>query len=118
MTYDDTKPFAHAIAMLLEKQLPKLVVSSQKKSIRGGKVLVDWSQNDDHKTTVCVYSLRARERPTVATPVRWDEVERAVEARDPHLLKFEAEELLERVSGDGDLFEPVLKQKQKLPKLG
>ncbi len=69
VTYDDTKPFAHALARLLEKQHPDLVVSSMKKELRKGKVLVDWSQNDDYKTTVCVYSLRARERPTVSTPV-------------------------------------------------
>jgi bifunctional non-homologous end joining protein LigD len=117
VTYDDTKPFAHAIARLLEKQMPELVVSSMKKSIRGGKVLVDWSQNDDHKTTVCVYSLRARERPTVSTPVRWDEVEEVLETGSPEPLVFEAGDVLERVEQHGDLFEPVLKQKQKLPKL-
>jgi len=114
VTYDDTKPFAHAIAMLLEKQLPKLVVSSMKKSIRGGKVLVDWSQNDEHKTTVCVYSLRARERPTVSTPLRWEEVEAARKPRD---LTFEAGAVLDRVEEHGDLFAPVLKQRQKLPAL-
>jgi bifunctional non-homologous end joining protein LigD len=114
VTYDDTKPFAHAIAMLLEKQHPKLVVSSMKKSVRGGKVLVDWSQNDDHKTTACVYSLRARERPTVSTPVRWDELEKA---KRPEDLRFEADEVLKRVSKHGDLFEPVLEQRQKLPRL-
>jgi bifunctional non-homologous end joining protein LigD len=117
VTYDDTKPFAHAIAMLLEKQMPELVVSSMKKSIRGGKVLVDWSQNDDHKTTVCVYSLRARERPTVSTPVRWEEVDEAIETGSPEPLVFEAADVLERVGEHGDLFEPVLKQKQKLPSL-
>jgi bifunctional non-homologous end joining protein LigD len=117
VTYDDTKPFSHAIARLLEGKMPDLVVSSQKKSIRGGKVLVDWSQNDEHKTTANVYSLRARERPTVSTPVRWDEVEAAVEAEDPDLLVFEADEVLERVNAHGDLFEPVLKQKQSLPKV-
>src|SRR3954453_2068754 len=114
VTYDDTKPFAHATAMLLEKQLPKLVVSSQKKSLRGGKVLVDWSQNDDHKTTVCVYSLRARERPTVSTPVRWEEVEKA---RKPEQLQFDAAKVLKRVEKHGDLFAPVLSQKQKLPSI-
>jgi bifunctional non-homologous end joining protein LigD len=114
VTYDDTKPFAHAIAMLLEKQLPKLVVSSMKKSLRSGKVLVDWSQNDDHKTTVCVYSLRARERPTVSTPVRWEEVE---SAREPKHLTFEAGAVLDRVEEQGDLFAPVLEQRQKLPRL-
>jgi bifunctional non-homologous end joining protein LigD len=115
VTYEDTKPFAHAIAKLLEKQLPKLVVSSMKKSIRGGKVLVDWSQNDDHKTTVCVYSLRAREKPTVSTPLRWEEVEKA---RKPEQLQFDADKVLKRVEKHGDLFAPVLKQRQKLPKLG
>jgi bifunctional non-homologous end joining protein LigD len=117
VTYDDTKPFAHAIAKLLEKQMSELVVSSMKKSIRGGKVLVDWSQNDDHKTTVCVYSLRARERPTVSTPVRWEEVEETLETGSAEPLVFEADDVLERVSEHGDLFAPVLKQKQKLPRL-
>jgi bifunctional non-homologous end joining protein LigD len=117
VTYDKTKPFAHAIALHLEKQLPDLVVSSMKKSIRGGKVFVDWSQNDDHKTTACVYSLRARERPTVSTPVRWEEVEAALEAGDAERLVFDANAVLERVSEDGDLFAPVLDQKQKLPSL-
>jgi bifunctional non-homologous end joining protein LigD len=117
VTYEDTKPFAHAIAKLLEKQMPDLVVSSQKKSIRAGKVLVDWSQNDDHKTTACVYSLRAREHPTCSTPVRWEEVEEALETGSATPLVFEAPEVLERVEEHGDLFEPVLKQKQKLPKL-
>jgi bifunctional non-homologous end joining protein LigD len=117
VSYDDTKPFAHAIAKLLEKQLPELVVSSMKKSIRGGKVLVDWSQNDEHKTTICVYSLRARERPTVSTPVGWDEVEHALEMGDADRLVFEADAVLERVEQHGDLFEPVLSQEQSLPSL-
>ena len=80
VTYDDTKPFARAVAELLEKQHPKQIVSRMTKSLRGGKVLIDWSQNDEHKTTVCVYSLRAKERPTVSTPVTWDEVADALEA--------------------------------------
>ena len=80
VTYDDTKPFARAVAELLEKQHPKQVVSRMTKSLREGKVLIDWSQNDEHKTTVCVYSLRAKERPTVSTPVTWDEVEAALAA--------------------------------------
>jgi bifunctional non-homologous end joining protein LigD len=117
VTYEDTKPFAHAIAMLLEKQLPELVVSSMKKSIRGGKVFVDWSQNDEHKTTICVYSLRARERPTVSTPVRWDEVEEALERDKSDQLVFDADAVLERVAEHGDLFEPALTQKQSLPSL-
>ncbi len=103
------------MARLLERQHPQLVVSDMKKALRTGKVLVDWSQNDDHKTTICVYSLRARERPTVSTPVRWEEVESCLKKGDPKLLVFESDELLERVKKHGDLFEPVLKLKQKLP---
>ena len=74
-TYDETKPFARALAQVLERRHPKLVLSDMSKQRRTGKVFVDWSQNDEHKTTVNVYSLRARERPTVSTPLSWDEVE-------------------------------------------
>jgi bifunctional non-homologous end joining protein LigD len=118
VTYGDTKPFARTVAGLLEKRHPELVVSDMKKELRGGKVLIDWSQNDEHKTTICVYSLRARARPTVSTPITWEEVERAAETGDPDLLVFEAEQVLERVEEHGDLFAPVLELKQKLPKLG
>jgi bifunctional non-homologous end joining protein LigD len=114
-SYDETKPFAKAVAELLEKQHPKQVVSRMSKDLRGGKVLVDWSQNDEHKTTVCVYSLRARERPTVSTPVGWDEVEHALRAKDPTVITFEAEQLLARVEDRGDLFAPVLTLQQALP---
>ncbi len=115
--YDLTKTFAHALARLLENEHRELVVSDMKKQLRVGKVLVDWSQNDDHKTTVSVYSLRARERPTVSTPVKWEEVEQALKKKNANLLVFEAGQVLERVEKMGDLFEPVLKLKQKLPKL-
>jgi bifunctional non-homologous end joining protein LigD len=117
VTYDQTKPFAQAVAQLLEKQHPELVVSSMAKERRKGKVLVDWSQNDEHKTTVSVYSLRARERPTVSTPVEWKEVERALKREDPDLLSFEAGDVLKRVKKSGDLFAPVAELKQKLPDL-
>jgi bifunctional non-homologous end joining protein LigD len=116
-TYEETKPFAHALARLLEEEHPELVVSDMKKAIRTGKVLVDWSQNDEHKTTISVYSLRARERPTVSTPLKWEEVEKLLKKKDPDLLVFEAPQVLERADKFGDLFEPVLKLKQKLPKL-
>jgi bifunctional non-homologous end joining protein LigD len=116
-SYDVTKPFAHAIARLLEDEHRDLVVSDMKKTLRVGKVLVDWSQNDEHKTTVSVYSLRARERPTVSTPVKWEEVELALKKKDASLLVFEAKKVLERVEKMGDLFEPVRQLKQKLPKL-
>ena len=114
-SYDVTKPFARALAQLLEQEHPDAVVSDMKKSIRTGKVFVDWSQNDQHKTTVAVYSLRARERPTASTPVTWEEVEHAFKKKHAGLLAFEAPQVVARAEKMGDLFEPVLKLKQKLP---
>ncbi|HEX2180588.1 MAG TPA: non-homologous end-joining DNA ligase [Actinomycetota bacterium] len=116
-TYDESKAFAHAVAGILEHQLPKLVVSDMKKELRKGKVLIDWSQNDFFKTTVCVYSLRAKETPTVSTPITWDEVEATAKERDPAKLRFTSEDALSRIEGHGDLFAPVLTQQQTLPKL-
>jgi bifunctional non-homologous end joining protein LigD len=116
-SYEVTKPFAHALARLLENEHRELVVSDMKKQLRVGKVFVDWSQNDEHKTTISVYSLRAREHPTVSTPVKWEEVEEALKKKDATLLVFEANQVLDRVRQMGDLFEPVLTLKQKLPKL-
>jgi bifunctional non-homologous end joining protein LigD len=116
-TYEQTKSFAHALARLLEQEHPELVVSDMKKAVRTNKVFVDWSQNDQHKTTISVYSLRAREHPTVSTPVTWDEVEQALKKKDAGRLVFEATDVLARVEKMGDLFEPVLKLKQKLPQL-
>lgn len=113
--YEQTRPFSNAIATLMEKSFPKQVTSNMKKSLRRGKVLIDWSQNNRHKTTVCVYSLRARERPTVSTPLDWDEVTVAVEEEDASLLVFEHSELLSRVEEFGDLFGPVLELEQSLP---
>lgn len=112
-----TKPLARAIAQLLEKQTPDLVVSKMKKVERKGKVFVDWSQNHRRKTTIAVYSLRARERPTVSTPITWDEVERAVNKEDATSLVFEAKDVLKRIDQHGDLFAPVLELKQTLPEL-
>ncbi len=117
VTYEQTKPFAHELARLLERQHPDLVVSDMKKTLRTGKVLVDWSQNDDHKTTVCVYSLRAKERPTASTPVDWKEVESCLKKGDESLLVFTSDQVLERAKKYGDLFQPVLKLKQKMPPL-
>jgi bifunctional non-homologous end joining protein LigD len=116
-SYEQTKSFAHAVARLLEQEHPDLVVSDMKKAVRTNKVLVDWSQNDQHKTTISVYSLRAREHPTVSTPLTWDEVEQALKKKDAERLVFEAKDVLARVEKMGDLFEPVLKLKQKLPQL-
>lgn len=114
-TYEVTKTFALALAKLLEQEHRDLVVSEMKKELRTGKVFVDWSQNDEHKTTVSVYSLRAREHPTVSTPVTWDEVEAALKKRDASRLVFEAPDVLERFEKMGDLHAPVLRLKQKLP---
>ncbi len=118
VTYDGgTKDFARAVAELLEREEPDLVVSRMTKALRPGKVLVDWSQNDEHKTTVNVYSLRAKDRPTVSTPITWDEVAECDKAGDPDLLVFDSEQVLARVEEHGDLFAPVASLKQELPKL-
>jgi bifunctional non-homologous end joining protein LigD len=117
VTFADTKPFALNVARLLEQRLPDLVVSNMRRELREGRVLVDWSQNDDMKTTISVYSLRARARPTVSTPVTWEEVEATAEGGDPSTLVFEAADVLDRLDRHGDLFEPVLKRRSSLPKL-
>src|SRR5215467_6721029 len=116
-SYDETKPFAHSLARLLEDEHRDLVVSDMKKAVRTNKVFVDWSQNDEHKTTISVYSLRAREQPTVSTPVTWEEVERTIRKKNASLLVFESRQVLERVEKGGDLFAPLLNLKQELPKL-
>jgi bifunctional non-homologous end joining protein LigD len=117
-TYADSAGFSRSLAQLLEREAPERVVSVQRKDQRIGKVLVDWSQNSRHKTTVCTYSLRARDRPTVSTPLTWDEVHAAVEARDPGRLSFEADEVLRRFAHHGDLFAGAAHLEQRLPSLG
>ena len=118
VTYEQTKGFAFAVAELLEASEPKLVVSRMKKELRKGKVFIDYSQNDEHKTTVCVYSLRARDRPTVSTPVTWDEVRACLDSGDPGDLAFDARQVIERVAEHGDLYAPVLSMVQEIPSLG
>jgi bifunctional non-homologous end joining protein LigD len=118
VTYDDTRGFSQQVAQLLERVHPELVVSTQTKTERVGKVLIDWYQNHLTKTTVCVYSPRARERPTVSTPVTWDEVADAASRQDADLLRFELGDVLERVRDRGDLFAPVATLEQQLPRLG
>ena len=113
--YKRTKSFARAVAQALERAEPELVVSRQKKELRKGKVLVDWSQNDRAKTTVAVYSLRCRERPWVSTPLRWEEVEELAADGDPESVRFEGPAALERIDAHGDLFAPVLELEQELP---
>jgi bifunctional non-homologous end joining protein LigD len=114
-SYQATKRFSQGVAQVLERRDPKLVVSEMRKDLRPGKVFIDWSQNDEHKTTVCVYSLRARERPTVSTPVTWDEVDAVLRTRDPDDLAFTSDEVLARVAEHGDCFAPVLSLEQELP---
>ena len=115
VTYEKTKAFARDIAGELQRAAPESVVSSMQKAMRKGKVFVDWSQNDDHKTTVCVYSMRAKEQPSVSTPLQWEEVEAALKKKNAKALAFEPEAVLKRVEKHGDLFAPVLKLKQSLP---
>ena len=116
--YEQTKSFARRIAELLEQRMPELVVSRMTKRLRPGKVLVDWSQNDIHKTTVNVYSVRARERPTVSTPVSWDEVADVQRNGDGESMTFDTDQVLERVIELGDLFAPVASLRQRLPPIG
>ena len=115
VNYERTKAFARELAQLMEHKFPELVVSKMEKSLRKGKVFMDWSQNDDKKTTVNVYSLRAKEHPTVSTPVTWKEIEAALKKKDARALVFEARDVLKRVEKLGDLFAPVLTLRQKLP---
>jgi bifunctional non-homologous end joining protein LigD len=116
VTFDQTKDLSRALAQLLEQAHPDKVTSNMSKALRKNKIFVDWSQNDEHKTTICVYSLRAKEEPTVSTPVTWDEVENCLKKKKADLLKFRCEKAVERVKKMGDLFAPVEKLKQKLPK--
>jgi bifunctional non-homologous end joining protein LigD len=115
-TFDQTKDLSRALAAHLEREHAGLIVSKMSKALRKGKVFVDWSQNDEHKTTICVYSLRAREDPTVSTPVTWDEVANCLKKKNAKLLRFVSDKTLARVGKLGDLFAPVEKLKQKLPK--
>jgi bifunctional non-homologous end joining protein LigD len=114
VTYAETKPFARAVAEGLERRWPERVVSRMAKALRRGKVLIDWSQNTEHKSMVCAYSVRAKARPTVSTPVLWDEVEAAVAAGDGARLSFEMDDVLRRVGERGDLFADVLTVEQRL----
>ena len=112
-----TKSFAQSIAQFLEREHPDLIVSEMAKVKRKGKVFIDWSQNSEHKSTVAVYSLRAKgERPFVAMPVTWNELKKAIQKDDASSLFFEPEAGLKMLKKTGDLFAPALKLKQKLPK--
>src|SRR4051795_3458263 len=114
VAYGETKPIARGVAEMLEARWPELVVSRMARAARRGKVLIDWSQNTEHKSMVCAYSVRAKARPTVSTPVTWAEVEDAVAARDAGRLVFEMGDVPDRVAAHGDLFAPVLTERQDL----
>jgi bifunctional non-homologous end joining protein LigD len=115
-TYDSTQPFAHALAQLLEERYRHLVVSEMPKRLRSGKVFIDWSQNSESKTTVGVYSLRAKsDQPYVSMPVEWEELSAALEARDKERLYWGPTDAFERIEKHGDLFASVLRLEQKLP---
>ena len=116
VTFEQTKSLARAMAQTLEQDDPQHVTTNMRKEMRQGRVFLDWSQNDDHKTTVCTYSLRARELPTVSTPVSWEELEAADKKKDPARLVFTTADVIKRVEKLGDLFAPVLTQKQELPR--
>jgi bifunctional non-homologous end joining protein LigD len=115
ISYEFTKPASRRIAEHLEAQAPNEIVSRIARSARVGRVLIDWSQNTEHKSMVCVYSVRAKQRPTVSTPVRWEEIQGALDAGDPNALAFEMGDVRERVAEHGDLFAPLLSQRQELP---
>src|SRR5205807_7580679 len=116
VSYEDTKALSRSLAQYLERDHPDRVTSNMSKAMRKAKVFVDWSQNDEHKTTICVYSLRAREEPTVSTPVTWNEVENCLKKKNAELLRFRSDQVLTRVEKQGDLFERIEGLKQKLPK--
>ncbi len=116
MHYEATQTFAKTVAELLHREHPDRIVSEMAKAVRRGRVFIDWSQNSDFKTTVGVYSLRAkREEPFVSMPVTWDEVEAAKTKRGAEALNFSPQAALRRLAKRGDLFAPVLRLKQKLP---
>jgi bifunctional non-homologous end joining protein LigD len=110
--HEQCSSFAFAVAQVLEKHHADRVTSTMKKAARPGKVFIDWSQNSRHKTTIAVYSLRARPRPTASTPVTWDEIEDAVDGAP---LVFEAGDVLDRIAEHGDLFAATLTLEQELP---
>ncbi len=115
IAHDHASSFANAVAQALERHHGDRVLSNMKRDLRGGKVFIDWSQNSRHKTTVAPYSLRARPRPTVSTPLTWAEVE-ACAARDVPPLSFEFDAVLDRVDRDGDRFADVLTVEQTVPR--
>jgi bifunctional non-homologous end joining protein LigD len=116
-TFEDTKAFSKAVAGIMQKHYPDLVTAKMAKQYRTSRVFINWSQNDSSKTMICVYSLRAREKPFVSAPLEWREVEDAGKLGDPDRLQVLHSEALSRAERMGDLFQAVLVKEQKLPHL-
>ncbi len=116
-TFGDTKRFSRAVAEILEKNYPDLVTARMAKESRRGKVFINWEQNDPKKTMICVYSLRAREKPMVSFPLIWDELEKLAGVDAPEKLQVISSEALRRAEKQGDLFHEVLVKQQQLPHL-
>jgi bifunctional non-homologous end joining protein LigD len=117
-SYEQTRPFGQALAQVVANQDPENILAKMgKKTDRSGKVFIDWYQNNERKTTISVYSLRARDRPTCSTPITWEEVEQAADSGKGEHLVFETKNVLERIEKHGDLFAPVLEIEQELPQL-
>ncbi|HXX57737.1 MAG TPA: non-homologous end-joining DNA ligase [Thermodesulfovibrionales bacterium] len=116
-TFEDTKKFSKAVAGIMQKNYPDLVTARMAKEYRKSKVFINWAQNDSSKTMVCVYSLRAQEKPVVSFPLSWKELERLAGKGDPGRLRILHSEALRRAEDGGDLFREVLVKKQKLPHL-
>jgi bifunctional non-homologous end joining protein LigD len=116
-TFEDTKKFSKAVASIMQKNYPELVTAKMAKEFRKAKVFINWSQNDSSKTMICVYSLRAREKPTVSFPIEWKKLENLSGLGDPEKLQVIHSEAVSRAEKHGDLFQEVLLRKQKLPHL-
>ncbi len=116
-TFEDTKKFCRAVAEIMQKNYPDLVTAKMAKEYRKAKVFINWSQNDGSKTMVCVYSLRAGEKPTVSFPLEWKELEKLASQKDPEKFQVIHSEAVRRAKKNGDLFREVLTKKQKLPYL-
>ncbi|MEW6001301.1 MAG: non-homologous end-joining DNA ligase [Nitrospirota bacterium] len=116
-TFEDTKKFSKAVARTVQKNYPELVTAKMSKEFRKAKVFINWSQNDSSKTMICVYSLRAREKPVVSFPLEWKELENLAGQDDPEKLQVMHSEAVSRAGKQGDLFREVLVKKQKLPHL-
>ena len=116
-TFEDTKQFSKAVAEIMQKNYPDLVTAKMAKEYRKAKVFINWSQNDSSKTMICVYSLRAREKPIVSFPLAWEEVDNSARLGNPEKLQVMHSEAVSRAEKKGDLFREVAVKKQALPHL-